>query len=78
MRTRSPIEFAAKDGKPVSELLFILAPTDGVPNDHLQLLALVAQLFSDTEFRQALRAQTNPVTAASTFEAGIAKIVAAA
>jgi len=78
MRTRTPIEFAAKDGKPVSELLFILAPTDGVPNDHLQLLALVAQLFSDTEFRRDLQAQTSAASAAATFEAGIARIVASA
>ncbi|MBV8123046.1 MAG: PTS sugar transporter subunit IIA [Burkholderiaceae bacterium] len=78
MRTRAPIEFAAKDGKPVSELLFIMAPTDGVPNDHLQLLALVAQLFSDTEFRQELKAQTHAAGAAAAFETGIARVVASA
>src|SRR5450631_504492 len=46
MRTRLPVAFDAPDGKPVSDLLAIMVPADGAKEDHLQLLALVARLFS--------------------------------
>jgi PTS system nitrogen regulatory IIA component len=51
IRTRHAIAFDAPDGKPVSQLLAIMVPEDGARDDHLQLLALVARLFSDRRFR---------------------------
>lgn len=76
LRTKDAIEFDAPDGKPVSELLFIMAPTDGAKDDHLQLLALVARLFSDGGFRQQLRASADAPSAADTFRSAIARTVA--
>lgn len=58
LRTRDPIEFGAPDGKPVSKFLVIMVPADGANDVHLQLLALVAQAFSDRGFREHLSAAT--------------------
>jgi PTS system nitrogen regulatory IIA component len=69
MRTRRPIEFRAPDDLPVKDLLGILAPADGAKEDHLQLLALVAQLFSDHEFRKRLDRAPHPAAAAEIFRA---------
>ena len=55
MRPRVAVEFAAPDGRPVSDMLVILVPTDGDPDDHLQFLALVARMFSEGDFRARLR-----------------------
>ena len=59
MRTRDPIAFGAPDGKPVRNYLVIMVPADGATDDHLQLLALVAQTFHDGEFRACLAASTS-------------------
>jgi PTS system nitrogen regulatory IIA component len=49
-----PIEFDAPDAKPVSDMLVLLVPEQ--PNDeHLKILALVAEMFCDTDFRATLR-----------------------
>ena len=61
LRTRDPIEFGAPDGKPVSKFLVIMVPADGATDAHLQLLALVAQAFSDRVFREHLSAATTAV-----------------
>ena len=78
MRSQAGIAFDAPDRAPVSQLLAILAPVDGAKQDHLQLLALVAQLFSDRDFRQQLDAAPDAEAAASTFRAGIARVTATA
>jgi nitrogen PTS system EIIA component len=67
MRTRRPIEFHAPDGQPVKDVLGILVPADGAKDDHLQLLALVAHLFADQEFRRCLDHAPNPSAAAEMF-----------
>ncbi len=54
VRPRWAIDFAAPDGKPVSSILVIMVPSDGDTDDHLQLLALVAQSFSDPAFRSRI------------------------
>ncbi len=54
VRTKAPLRFGAPDGKPVSELFVILVPADGAQERHLQLLALVAEAFSDRKFRARL------------------------
>lgn len=77
MTTRHALAFDAPDGKPVSQLLAIMVPDDGVKNEHLQLLALVAGLFSDRGFRKQLAGAADVGTAAGAFRSGIAKVVAA-
>jgi|SRR5262249_51112339 len=54
VRTRRPIGFAAPDHRAVGELLVILVPNDADNAKHLQLLALVAEMFSDYGFRTRL------------------------
>jgi PTS system nitrogen regulatory IIA component len=53
-RLRKPLPFDAVDGKPV-DLLFALAVPEDCSEDHLKLLAQVAELFSDAELLQQLR-----------------------
>ena len=74
MRTRLPVAFDAPDGKPVSDLLAIMVPADGAKQDHLQLLALVARLFSDHGFRTQLDSAPDTTTAAGVFRAAVAQV----
>jgi nitrogen PTS system EIIA component len=54
VRLKLPIPFEAPDGKPVSEMLVLLVP-EHATEEHLQLLAEVAQMFCDRSFRGQLR-----------------------
>jgi PTS system nitrogen regulatory IIA component len=54
LRLKAPLEFGAPDRMPVTELFVILVPGGGDPARHLQLLALVAEAFSDSGFRNRL------------------------
>lgn len=58
-RTRRAIEFGAPDGEPVSVVLVLLVPEEGIAL-HLQLLARAADLFSDKNFMEELRASSSP------------------
>ncbi len=51
IRLSAPIAFDAPDGKPVG-LLFVLLVPEQATEQHLQLLSELAQLFSDSEFRE--------------------------
>ena len=77
IRTRHAIAFHAPDGKPVSQLLAILVPEEGARDDHLQLLALVARLFSDRGFRAQLDKALDAGATADAFRTGIARVVSA-
>ena len=77
MRTKIAIAFDASDGKPVSNLLVIMVPADGANDDHLQLLALVAKLFSNRGFRAQLHRAPDATAAADAFRVGIAQVSAA-
>ena len=77
IRARDAIAFEAPDGKPVSQLLAILVPEHGAREDHLQLLALVARLFSDRGFRAQLDQARDAAAAADVFRARIAQVSAA-
>ncbi len=55
LRLKAPIEFAAPDGQPVSVLFVILVP-EGATEEHLQILAGVAEKFSSKAFRDRLQA----------------------
>jgi len=74
VRTKLGIAFDALDGKPVSQLLAIMVPADGAKEDHLQLLALVARLFSDRRFRTQLDRVTDVTAVAEAFRTGIAQL----
>jgi PTS system nitrogen regulatory IIA component len=54
IRLKKPLPFDAVDGQPV-DLLFCLAVPEDCGEDHLKLLAQVAELFSDPELLQQLR-----------------------
>jgi PTS system nitrogen regulatory IIA component len=71
LRARHPLAFHAPDGKPVTDLLVIMVPADGANDDHLQLLALVAQLFSDSGFRKQLHRAPDVAAAEKAFQEGI-------
>ena len=53
MRLAAPVPFDAPDGKPVS-LLFVLLVPEQATEQHLQILAELAERFSDRACREAL------------------------
>ena len=59
IRLRKPLPFDAADGEPV-DLLFCLAVPEDCGEDHLKLLAQVAELFSDPELLRELREAETP------------------
>jgi nitrogen PTS system EIIA component len=56
---KMPIPFFAPDGKPVSELLVLLVP-ERATEQHLQMLAEFAQMLSDRQLRDRVRACRDP------------------
>jgi PTS system nitrogen regulatory IIA component len=54
LRAGDAIPFAAPDGKPVSNVLAFAVPADGRSEEHLELLARVAEMLSDRRFRTRL------------------------
>ena len=58
IRLKKPLPFDAIDGEPV-DLLFCLAVPEDCGEDHLRLLAQVAELFSDPALLGQLRAAEN-------------------
>jgi PTS system nitrogen regulatory IIA component len=71
VRARRPIEFNAPDLNPVSLMLAILVPEHGRRDDHLRLLALVAELFSNPAFRARMDTGANAGIVAASLRAGI-------
>ncbi len=55
IRLATPVQFDAPDGRPVS-MLFVLLVPEQANEQHLQLLSELAQMFSDSQFREALLA----------------------
>ncbi len=76
LRTRAPLAAGAADGLPTSHFLAILVPSDGDADDHLQLLAFVARLFSDPGFRKNIDAARDADTATAAFAQGIGRLLA--
>jgi len=58
LRTKAPIEFGAPDDKPVSEMLVLLVPLQAT-DEHLHLLAEVAEMVSDRKLRESLRTRVD-------------------
>lgn len=54
IRLAEPLDFGAPDGEPV-DLVFALVVPEHYAQQHLQLLANLAQMFGDPEFRARLR-----------------------
>ena len=59
LRLAKPMPFDAADGEPV-DLLFALAVPEDCGEDHLKLLAHIAELFSEPGFLDQLRATETP------------------
>ena len=55
----TPIDFDAVDGEPV-DLLFAMVVPEASTDEHLQLLAQLAEMFSDPAFCERLRASDPP------------------
>lgn len=58
IRLKKPLHFDAVDGKPV-DLLFAMTVPEECNEDHLKLLAQVAELFSDPDLLKKLRQAEN-------------------
>ncbi len=67
LRSRWAIDFEAPDGKPVRDIMVILVPEGGDPDEHLHLLAAVSEMFSDRAFRARIEAATDAAEARAAF-----------
>ncbi len=54
-----PLAFGSPDNNPVTLLITLLIP-DNVTQKHLEILSEIAEMFSDTAFRDALTQEKNP------------------
>jgi nitrogen PTS system EIIA component len=59
IRPKLPMQFDSPDRKPVSDILALLVP-EHATEQHLQILAGIAHLFSDRRFREELRCCSKP------------------
>jgi PTS system nitrogen regulatory IIA component len=59
IRLAKPIAFDAPDRQPVDQLLILLTP-EASTQQHLDILAEVARLFSDKTLRSRLAMETDP------------------
>src|SRR5690349_8411485 len=55
LRLQTPVDFGASDGQPI-DLVFAMAVPEHFTQEHLQLLAEIAERFADERFRDDLRA----------------------
>ena len=74
VRASRPIDFKAPDHDPVWLMLAILVPEHGDRDDHLKLLALVAELFSDPRFRARIDTAVAPADVAASIAVGVAQL----
>ncbi len=61
VRLAAPVPFDAPDGKPVS-LVFVLLVPEKATEQHLQILSVLAEMFSDREFRAQLSTDADVTT----------------
>jgi len=54
MKLDEPVDFDSIDGKPV-DLVFALLVPEEATEEHLQILAMLAENFSNAQYREALR-----------------------
>lgn len=60
LRIRQGVDFDAIDNKPVDMFFALLVPEEST-EEHLNILAQLAEMFSDNAFLHCLRDQTDPV-----------------
>lgn len=60
LRLEAPIPFDSPDGKPVSDILVLLVPTQAA-EEHLKILADATRMFSAKPFRERLQHCGNPL-----------------
>jgi PTS system nitrogen regulatory IIA component len=60
LRLLSPIDFSAPDDKLV-QLLFVILVPDKAAEEHLQILSVASEMFSDQAFRQRLNTAPDAV-----------------
>jgi len=68
LRLKSAIRFDAPDGRPVSDVVVLLAPKQAA-EEHLEVLADAAQMFADECFRAHLQECTDPLEVKRLFDA---------
>lgn len=59
IRLKTPIDFGAPDGEPVSLLIFLLVP-EKATQEHLEILSNIAQLLADPQTRTLLQNEPDP------------------
>jgi PTS system nitrogen regulatory IIA component len=59
VKMQNPIPFDAPDGLPVNFIFVLLVP-ERATDLHLQLLGELAQMFSNTDFRESLISNSEP------------------
>jgi len=67
VRLKAPIPFDAPDGKPVAQVFVLLVP-EHATEQHLQLLSELAQMFSESTFREKLAAPSDAEGLRAVFE----------
>lgn len=66
LRLKAPVQFDAPDGRPVC-MLFVLLVPEQANEQHLQLLSELAQMFSDSKFRESLLSAPDPTAVHTLF-----------
>ncbi len=61
LRVEQPIPFDAPDDEPVSLLIFLLVP-EAATQRHLEILSEIAELLSDRDLRERLKAEGDAAT----------------
>jgi PTS system nitrogen regulatory IIA component len=70
LRLATPVQFDAPDGKPAEMIFVLLVPESASKQqDHLNLLAALAEQFSNRAFREKLAAATDAATIHALFAA---------
>ncbi len=59
VRLAEPLAFDSPDNLPVNLMIVLLIP-DNVTQKHLEILSEIAEMFSDTPFKDALTQEKNP------------------
>lgn len=76
VRAKPGIAFHAPDGECVTLLLAIMVPANGNPEDHLNLLALISQMFSRPGFRAELETAADAAEATRAIRSAIEALAA--
>lgn len=70
IRLATPVPFDAPDGKPVNQMLFLMVP-ETAAQQHLDILAEVAELLSNDKLRAQLAIETDPLAVHKLLTSGL-------